>query len=225
MLYCNAIEEEKSWRKDKKNRHDINMINRMLAEINQLGYNFKFAADLIYREISDMNILRKVQKYIGCFEDEGISAELISVIGIKSNIEATETIISNYENSSSENKQKQAGFYDNALYRIKDKRYIEKYLEFMLNDEDFIRLPLVMTLLARWNIPQAKEHFMRNLNTQDQDKIFVAILCLSFYKNDSAVLDALNKISDMGNPDIKDAIKKAIIKLSKPVLKRKKENG
>ena len=69
----------------------------------------------------------------------------------------------------------QAAFYDNALEKIKDTRYINNYLEILKNPDDAIKLPLTMIMLGKWKIEEAKKYFVKYL---DAKEIYVNIKSL-----------------------------------------------
>ena len=100
VLYQSAVTEEKQWRKEQNNEHDIVLLEKLLNELRNLGYDYKYLADITNRENNDSELLNVVLKYIGEFDDEGISAELIGVVGKKKNTAATEVLIKNYLNYS-----------------------------------------------------------------------------------------------------------------------------
>ncbi len=213
ILYKQAIEEEIEWRKDKGNALDIAVVDELLQEVRDLGYRYEYLADITHRDNKDSEILNVLLQYIGRFEDEGISAMLVGIVGQKGNTAATETIIKNYMESSKKNKYMQAGFYDNALYRIKDKRYIQNYLELLKNPTEASRFPLTMIMLGKWRIAEAKPYFMGYLNYSDETNniVFISLEALSYYEyTDGTIVTEIEKKVKSNNIDLAIAAKKAL---------------
>lgn len=223
ILYQSVVEEEKQWKREKGNKHDIAIAEELINELRNLGYNYKYLADITNRDNSDKELLSIVLKYIGRFNDEGISAELVGVVGKRGNTSATEVILMNYLNSSDKNKRMQAIFYDNALYNIRDKKYIDVYLDILRNPQDAIRFPLTMIMLGRWRIDMAKPYFLQYLNSKllylnehTSDLVFIALEALSYYQDpDSIILNSIERKLNSNDKDVVSAAKKAIKKLKK----------
>lgn len=212
-LYSDAIKEEKKWRENQDNKHDFELIDSIIAEINELGYNFKYEADLRWRDIQDKKVIPIFGKYLLKFENTGFAEDYISIIAKKGYFESTPIVFDLYEKVKKISGIHQSVACDNAFYKIKDKQYINKYLELLKNEDDATRLPLTMTLLAKWNILEAKEYFMHHLDSHNRDLVFIAIECLSYYKNDSSITTALNHHLISDDKDIIKAIKKALKRL------------
>lgn len=223
ILYQSVVEEEKQWKREKGNKHDIAIAEELINELRNLGYNYEYLADITNRDNSDKELLSIVLKYIGRFNDEGISAELVGVVGKRGNTSATEVILMNYLNSSDKNKRMQAIFYDNALYNIRDKKYIDVYLDILRNPQDAIRFPLTMIMLGRWRIDMAKPYFLQYLNSKllylnehTSDLVFIALEALSYYQDpDSIILNSIERKLNSNDKDVVSAAKKAIKKLKK----------
>lgn len=217
-IYKFAIKEEKEWRNDKSNSYDVSIADDMMKKIRSLGYGYKYLADIIHRDNKDLKLLNIVLQYIGRFRDEGLSAELVGVVGIKGNKAATEVIIKNYMTSSMKNKLSQAIFYDNALYRIKDKRYIAEYLKILKNPEEASRFPLTMIMLGKWQVIEAKPYFLQYIDYHEENdnRVFISIEALSYYTDeDEIIVDKIFKKSKSSNKDIVAAAKKAVKRLEK----------
>lgn len=223
VLYQSAVTEEKQWRKEKSNEHDIVLLEKLLNELRDLGYKYKYLADITNRENNDSKLLNIVLAYIGKFDDEGISAELIGVVGKKGNTAATEVIIKNYLNSSDENKRMQAVFYDNALEQIKDKRYVNDYLELLKNPEDAIKLHFTMVMLGKWKVEEAKPYFLKYLdstllylNKTTSDLVFTSLEALSYYDDPNGlIIKSIESKLSSSDKDVVTAAKKAIKRLKK----------
>lgn len=225
VLYKFAIKEEKKWRKDKSNSHDFAIVDEMLEKIRSIGYGYRYLADITYRDNKDLELLNILLQYIGRFEDEGISAELVGVVGINGNKAATEVIINNYINSSMKNKLTQSVYYDNALYRIKDKRFISEYLKILKNPEEASRFPFTMIMLGKWNIAEAKPYFLQYIDYFDDknNRVFISMEALSYYIDEDGII--AEKFAEKLKSENKDIVKAAIKaqkRLEQKMLARKR---
>lgn len=198
-------------------------MDQMLREVRALGYGYRYYADITNRDNRDENLLKVLLRYIGRFDDEGISAGLVGAVGQKGATFVTETILDHYQASSDRNKHMEAGFYDNALARIKDKRYIQRYLDILASPSDAVGFPLTTMMLARWNIQEAAPYFWDYLDARDQfqgqrtaDLVYSAMEGLSFYPDiDGAILRALERKLDDPDKNVADAAKRAIMRYKK----------
>ena len=214
VLYKCAIEEELEWRKEKTNANDVAIVEEMLREIRNLGFDYKYLTDITHRNNTDKKMLDVMLKYIGRFTDEWISAVLVSAVGIKGNISATDVILESYMISTGRNKQMNSGYYDNALWRIKDKRYISAYLTILSNPDEAARFPLTMIMLAKWNVVEAKPFFIKYLNCSNDNLVFLSVEALSFYADDGTKKE-IEKKEKSSNKDLVAAAKKAKKRLEK----------
>ena len=221
-IYKAAVDEEKEWRK-KGNTSDINVMDRLLEEVRELGYHYRYFADITNRDNNDKNLLHLLLRYIGQFQDEYFSAALVNVVGKKGNIAATEIILKSYMGSSNDNKHKHAGFYDNALNRIKDKRYLSSYMELLKSPEDAIKLPLTMIMLGKWQLEEAKPYFFEYLNADmlyhnknTSDLVYISLEALSYYPDrDGIIMRALENKLNSSDKDLVNVAQKAIKRLIK----------
>lgn len=223
ILYKSAIEDEKEWRREKENKHDVLICDRLIKEVRDLGYNYHYLVDLTNRKNDDQELLDIVLKYIGKFDDEFVSAELADVVGKKGNYSATETILNHYKTSPARKAYRYSSFYDNAFYRIKDKRFISSYLEFLREPEDAVKLPLTMVLLGKWQVKEALPFLLEYLdsalpysNEFARDLIFIAINALSYYRDEDGSIQKKIEFQLMSkDKDIAAAAQKAIKRMQK----------
>ena len=156
---------------------------------------------------------------------------MVGVVGQKGHSAATETILRNYLNTTEDNKRKNYVFYDNALWRIGDKRYIANYLSLLNSPNDAARFPLTMNMLGRWQVAEAKPLFIRYLTeTQEYDAytarqlVFVAMDALSRYKNDAGdVLRVLQNYQRSDDKDVAAAASKAVTRIRKRIANANEE--
>ena len=133
-------------------------------------------------------MLSILEAYISKFTDQWIIAELILSISITGRKNVTKTVLEYYSKLPDGDEKVYAGFYDNALYRVREKRFIPEYLDLLKNPKDAVRLPLTMTILGKWKVVEAKQYFIKYLdatilylNTSVSDLVFTSIEALSYY--------------------------------------------
>ena len=228
ILYKEAVKEEKEWRRKHKNGRDIIVIDKLLEDVQNIGYCYKYFVDLTNRDNKDQKLLHILLKYVGQFQDEEFSAQLVDVVGQRGNVWATEIILQNYSDLSCESKYKNAFYYDNALRRIKDKRYLSAYLQLLKAPEDAIKLPFTMIMLGQWNCEDAKPYFFKYLNadllyrnSNISDLVFISLEALSYYRDDEAALKAIQEKLISSDKDLVLAAKKA----AKRFEKRRRKTG
>lgn len=218
IIYNSAIEEELEWRRDENNAHDVAIVDELLQEVRSIGWGYKFFVDIINRDNKDKELLNLLLKYIGRFDDDWFSASLVGVVGQKGNTDFTKTILESYRSLSRKSKQHHGAFYDNALSRIKDKRFIGEYLELLEDPSEAMHLPFTMAMLGKWHIEKAKQCFLcylRNDGTEDR-LVYISMNGLSYYPDVDGEIELLigEKLKS-DNKDIVMAATKAIKRINK----------
>lgn len=222
VIYTAAVDEEKEWLKENKRSCDIIVIKQLLHQIQKLGYQYKYFVDITNRENDDIELLNLLSTYIGKFQDEYFSAAIVNVIGKRGNVGFTEIVLNHYNSLSNDDKRMHGAFYDNALSRIKDKRYLSSYIELLKSTEDAIHLPLTMVMLAKWKSEVAKKYFLDYLNKyklylnnhQNRNLIFISLDALSYYADiDGEIMKVFEDILNCTDKDLKRATQKAITKI------------
>lgn len=62
VIYKSAMEDEKEWRREKKNKHDVVICDRLIKEVRDLGYNYHYLVDLTNRKNDDQELLDNVKR-------------------------------------------------------------------------------------------------------------------------------------------------------------------
>ncbi len=215
-VYNSAIEHELEWRKNKDNKHDVELLENLIKEVNNLGYSFKYEADFLYREIKDNRFFAILKKYIGKFDNEGISANLLGSLSYLTNSEIVEYVLERItvvKNMDVMNRKMNLMVCDNLLNNYRNKNHIAEYLQILNDIINAENLPLTMLMLAKWKVKEAKPLFIKYLNEADSLK-FTAIEALVLYK-DSSIIPLLKPLLSSSNKNIVSHVKKAISSLKK----------
>ena len=222
VIYKAAIDEEKEWRKT-ASAHDITLMDDLLKEVRKLGYPYRFFADLTNRENSEKEFWDLLLPYVCRFQDSYLSAALVGVIGKKGNVAATEMILKSYGMLSKEDKWKNAAFYDNALWKIKDKRHRMDYMELLKIPEEATKFPLTMIMLGKWRVEEAKPFFLKYLNADIlyhnetiSDLTYISLEALSYYEDaDGAIAKAMEEKLNTKDKNLISATQKAIKRIKR----------
>ena len=212
LIFNEAIKRESEWRKNPEFAHDVKLLIQMLNEINNLGYEYRFLKDITWRTNNSNEIVDIVMRYFGKFEREGISSDLTNVLlaGIKGK-EYTKKLI-DYINQ----KKNDICFYvmyDNAFFRLKDKRYVSDFLAFLKDPEIASELPFTMIMLSRWHIMEAKELFIKHLDESNPTQLLYTCIESLAYFSDEDSLAAIIKASKFKDIKISKYAKDTIEKI------------
>lgn len=189
VLYNAALEDFEKWRNDPDNLHDVALFDEMLKKINATGYgSYSNYPDITMRRHDDPNVIDIIANYLGKFDDEGITGELVRSIGTKNGKIATGRIIDSFFGLSERSKCNHAIFYDTALTNICDKRFVDKYVEMISKPEYACWLLGVMKLLGRWKNEKAKKILLGYLKSDNEDIVNMTVQALKYYKHDQEVI-------------------------------------
>ena len=120
-------------------------------------------SDLTYRKIADDQCISILTRYIPLFQNVGIRLDLIKQQFCRKNHTACSDFLEKwYYDLKRENALNKAieNTLDNAFAKIQDKRKIAFYLQLIEKADQF---PLVMTMLGKWNIENAKPIIINRL--------------------------------------------------------------
>lgn len=212
VLYKEALAEEIEWRSNTKNAHDVDLFDEMCEKINENSpYNYRNYPDISMRRHEDPIVVDIIASYLGRFDNEGITGELVRSIGTKKGRIATERIINSYFCLSEASKRKRGIFYDEALSAICDKRFTDRYVEMISKPEHARWLWGMMKMLGRWKDEEAKKLMIKYLESSDEDMVNMTVQALKYYKHDEVVISALrlSLTKDFSHP-LKMQINKAL---------------
>lgn len=192
LLYEMAIEsEEKNISED-----DAKLRAQMFAELEEVGYFYRYIADLTHRNITDPRMYRIVEKYLPLFSNAEIQAELVHVIGKRNNKSCVPLIVDIFRRFPPEiNRKGLCGHLDNALARTKSKKYLPIYLELAKDEFWGCELPFTMEFLAKWGVPEMRDLFMKRLSSDNPEAVCHAMRVLHYYWDDE-IAERFRKYAD-----------------------------
>lgn len=213
ILYIQAIENERQMRLDDEKKKDYELADKMRNELfTTLGVESNYLVDFYYRTIIDDNCISILAKYIPLFKNVGISLNLITQqFWRKDNKECSKFLEKWYYDLKSYNSLTDTieTTLDNAFVKIQDKTKIPFYTEIIKENDKF---PLVMTMLGRWKISEAKPIIISRL---ENDKIKTNSIRALGYYNDKTMIPLIKKHLESKYSGVRAAAKKVIDKLNK----------
>lgn len=216
VLYEQSVLEELQDRNRPEYQHDYKIVDLMIEEINQLGYNLKFETDLRLREFNDKALIPIYEKYYLQFDNLGFAEDFLDMITKRGFTEAMPIVQNLYNVLKQSAPLYQIASCDNAFYKINDKKSTNLFLIYLNNEEDVIHLPLTMRLLAKWKVPEAKTMFLQYMSNSNRDIVFTSIEALSYYDDpENKIKVLIEKKLESSDKDIRIAAKKALKRLSK----------
>lgn len=213
VLYKQAIENEKEMRLNKEYQKDYELADKLRKELfDSLGVESNYLVDFYYRTIIDDKCIPILVKYIPLFKNVGIALNLITQqFWRKGNIDCSNFLEKWYYDLKESNALTNMieTTLDNAFVKIKDKSKISFYIELIKDNDKF---PLVMTMLAKWNIDEAKKIIISRL---ENDKIKTSsIRALGYYK-DKNYIPRIEKYLKSDYSGVREEAKKVIDRLNK----------
>jgi hypothetical protein len=213
MLYEFSVNQELEWRAKPEYQRDSILIDEMISEINALGFEFEYLTDIDRLVLTNADIVNIILDYMGRFDNFGIAADLVVSLGHKSNKYATERLIDLFEGSHDYFRHGHAVGFDNTFNRIKDKRYIGKYLEWLKDEEVANELPFTMLMVARWKVPEAKPLFLGYLDLDKETQlVYTSIKALPYYIDEESI-EKVASMQNHQNRDIADFATKTLKKM------------
>lgn len=213
ILYIQAIENEKQMRLDEEKKKDYELADRMRNELfTTLGVESNYLVDFYYRTIIDDNCIPILAKYLPLFKNIGIALNLITQqFWRKNNKECSDFLEKWYYDLKSYNSLTDTieTTLDNAFVKIQDKTKIPFYIEIIKDNDKF---SLVMTMLGRWKIAEAKPIIISRL---ENDKIKTNSIRALGYYNDKAMIPLIKKHLESEYSGVRAEAKKVIDKLNK----------
>lgn len=216
----------------KQTKRDQRLAKHLLKDMHQFGYPFDSLADLVCRNVADARLIPLVKKYIKQFDNPIMNLDLLKILSIKGCKEATPLVIDFYAYAKEQNMDPNQ-FYvaiatsvDYALWRIKDKSYMDTYKQWFANPFDFLHLPCTMEMLVRWN---KQDPYLQNILIaylqRDTIKIYgvttkIKPLYLMGIMKDEALIPYIEPFLTSDDACLRELAQKAIERIRKKPVKR-----
>lgn len=160
VVYEDHIRREIEDRKSLRRECDYILIDNLLKELNELdlGRELSYFQDLIRYTVTDKRAIPIFKKYITQFNDIGFVLDLVNnQLGLKGHKDCTEFLIELFYilEKKGERLDSVCVSFDNAFCKIKDKRYIDTYLELISVPKYIDKFYLLLEQLSKWHIEGA----------------------------------------------------------------------
>ena len=211
ILYQESVRKETENRIAEKNQRDYELVDELRKELrDQLGVESSCLTDLTYHKIPDDRCIPVLVKYIPLFQNTGIALSLVQQqFWRKHNQECSSFLETWYlelrKTGALTNVAENT--LDNAFVKIGDKNKIPFYLELIKETDRFL---LVMVMLAKWKVKEAKPVIINRLK---RDKIKTAAIRALGYYEDKTMLPLLEKYLASEYPGVRQEAEKVIKKL------------
>ncbi len=203
------------------NDHDYMILQKMLKEINSLGYTFKYLCEIEAYRIPGSGEI--IEKYITEFYSETTKAYLIPNMYLDLGKKCSKKLFDMYlhfknsnECPSQEAKKHPVHIYvryDNAFSRLKPKSIKADLVKLAENPIDFCEMPFTMRLLARWELPEMEnllcDYATRSYEKHMRESRFTALNGLRYFPTERSI-SILEKSLQDDNEDIRVVAKKSL---------------
>ena len=180
------LKEENRKRKqefeEKLSHSDLTLLYKLYDESRNLGYDIQYPYDYMYIGDKATDLIPILIKYIGRFENEGISDQLIGALGIKNFYEATEFLLKEFKKIKSKSHVMRRWWIAESIASIRDKRFINVYID-LIKDENYkIDTDRFVLLLGEWKNEEALSVILELLSCNEKQIILAAIKAVGYYK-------------------------------------------
>lgn len=203
------------------NDHDYMIFQKMLKEINSLGYTFNYLCEIEAFKIPGSGEI--IAKYITEFYSETTKAYLIPNMYLNLGKKCSTKLFDMYlhfknsnECPSQEAKKHPVHIYvryDNAFRWLKPKSIKADLVKLAENPIDFCLLPFTMRLLARWELPEMEnlllDYATRNYEKHMRESRFTALNGLRYFPTEHSI-SILEKGLQDDNEDIRAVAKQSL---------------
>ena len=189
--------------------NDLITTTRMLDEINALGYNFSNLYRLTDHE--DLRFIPIVLEYFAQFESDLFRNGLLQAFNYRSYSEYTPTLIALYNDSKYESLRFEIS---NALFDIRNKKYIPLYMEIVTASDYAERPDIVMNILCKFKVKECLPKLMDYLHLYPEKWTFKFLQYAYCFNDDCVIPDILEALNG-DDREYRSMAKKALNKILK----------
>ena len=187
--------------------HDLALLVELLNEINSLGYCFSNSQRIV--ETCDMHFPDILKKYIGNFDDERFSQQLIYAFSHKEYSKHVPFLLDLYDRYHGNNRMRYA--ISNTVLLIRARRYADEYLR-IISEPGYEKAPdkfyeLVCKLKLRQAIPRLLK--LLELNEKDFKWYFISNI---WRFHDEGLTETIMPYLNDPDPAMRTLAKKALEK-------------
>lgn len=164
-------EIEMKYRKDPKNAYDVKVEKSLFKELNALGYDFAWEYQFEGNTFTakDKAVIPIVIKHLEMFKNHNNKLNYMVCLGVKGFYDATDYLIEEYYKYIPPNYDSDSlNFVSHTLSRIRDKRYMDVYLDFLSEDKVVCDTWHIVKMLGLMRYEKAIPSFIRLLDGEQR---------------------------------------------------------
>ncbi|WP_251617683.1 hypothetical protein [Pumilibacter muris] len=193
------IEEiEMKYRNDPKNAYDVQVEQSLFNELNALGYNFAWSYQFTGNTFTakDKAVIPIVIKHLEMFKNHNKKHHYIGCLGVKGFYDATEYLIGEYNKYlPTDNEDSILYMVSQTLARIRDKRYMDVYLDYLSEEKVVCSTWFIVEMLGFMRYEKAIPSFIRLLDGEQRikDSFYGSTIECGKYLVSQAAITALSR--------------------------------
>lgn len=161
---------------------DVTLLHKLYGEAQELGYDIRYPYDFMFIGNKAQDLIPVIIKYIGKFDNEGISDQLMGALGLNKFYEATEFLLNEFKKIKSKTHVSRRWSIAEAIYKIRDKRFIDEYID-LIKDMDYaIDTDWFILLLGKWKNEKALPIILELLSSNEKQILMAVIQSLGNYR-------------------------------------------
>jgi len=198
---------------------DQELFKNLLDEVNSHGYQIQYYFELNQIDHNDLCLVPVLMKYIGQFDNTGASSALMRYLAYPAFTEATELMLSEMrrtglpkEGNQSESLYRQSASV--ALYGIRDPRYVDEYINLILDPETHDDCYFIILLLGKVKAEKAVPLLIELLNDPKSLIQSASLEAMWYFKNHQELIPYIEPFLQNDNKDLRRYAAKTIKKLT-----------
>ena len=207
----------------KQSKHDIALVKDIIKEVNSMGYCISYIDQLREMDKNDICLIPVVIKYIGKFDNFEVEWALITALGVRGFVDATDFLLKEFRrpNSSPVKLPDMAWNWTRraltsaSLLKIRDANRAGDYVELIENFDTHDDCVWIVELLGNIKYEKAYSVIVALLNDNNVSLQSSALRALGKYKNHPETIPLIEPFTKSKNSALKEYAKKSIAKLSK----------
>jgi len=162
--------DERIYRMNPKNFHDVRLEKKLFKELKVLGYDFYWHMQFNSKTFTekDKAVIPIILKYLDMFKQENSRMSYLLSLGTKGFYDATEYLLSEYRKHIPPNYNWEfLNCVAQTIGHIQDPRFIDEYLELLNDDVLTVETSCLVRMLVKMKVREAIPHLIRLLDREN----------------------------------------------------------